>query len=72
MEKIQAGFLPQGVIIKKLDSSTPFRTANAIKSIRLRSWAIHDNILGVPFSDVTMYKYVGKSANVKTCKTCAW
>jgi len=72
MERIQAGFLPEGDLIKKLDSSTPFRTAKATKSIRLRSWAIHDNILGEPFSDVTMYKYVGKSANVRTCTTCAW
>jgi len=72
MERIEAGFLPEGDLIKKLDSSSPFRPAEATKSIRLRSWAIHDNILGEPFSDVTMYKYVGKSANVRTCRTCAW
>lgn len=72
MERIQSGFSPEGDILAKLDSSNPFRTKDAANSIRLRSWAIHDNILGHPFSDVTMYKYVGKSAKVRTCFTRKW
>ena len=72
MERIQSGFSPGGDLLPKLDSSNPFRTQDAANSIRLRSWAIHDDILGHPFSDVTMYKYVGKSAKVRTCFTRKW
>ena len=70
MERVQNGFSLKGDLVKKLDSSTPFRTVEAQNSVRLRSWAIHDDILGEPFSDVTMYKYVGKSADVRTCRSC--
>ncbi|MFN2215024.1 MAG: hypothetical protein ACK2UM_03110 [Anaerolineales bacterium] len=72
MERIQSGFSPSGDLTAKLDSSTPFRTSRAADSVRLRSWAIHDYILAEPFSDVTMYKYVGKSANIRTCFSCTW
>ena len=72
MERIQSGFSPHGDLFKKLDFSTSFRSSNAINSVRLRSWAIHDNILGEAFSEVTMYKYVGKYADVTTCRDCTW
>jgi len=72
MERIQAGFAPGGDLLARLDGSTPFRRPEAAHSIRLRSWAIHDNILGEPFTDVTMYKKVGKSAGVSTCGDCKW
>jgi hypothetical protein len=72
MERIQSGFSPDGDLIGKLDSSSPFRIPEASSSIRLRSWAIHDGILGESFSDVTMYKYVGKKAGIDTCFDCTW
>lgn len=72
MERIQAGFTPGGDLLPKLDSSTPFRQLAALGSIRLRSWAIHDGLLGEPFTDVTMYKTVGKHAEVATCNGCEW
>jgi len=72
MERIQTGFSPQGDLFNKLDGSSPFRMPEFAGSIRLRSWAIHDGILGEPFSEVTMYKYVGKSGNLKTCIGCSW
>ncbi len=72
MERIESGFSADGDLNARLDSSNPFRNSAAIDSIRLRSWAIHDNILGHPYSDVTMYKYVGKSANISTCLSCGW
>jgi len=72
MERIQTGFSPDGDLAEKLDSSSPFRTSQAANSVRLRSWAIHDNILSEPFSEVTMYKYVGKTANIRTCFSCTW
>lgn len=70
VERIQAGFSPGGNLLQRLDGSTPFRCPEAANSIRLRSWAIHDGILGEPFTNVTMYKRVGRSAGLYTCIGC--
>ena len=72
MEQIQAGFQPGGELRQHLDDSTPFRSPKAADSIRLRSWAIHDGILGEPFTDVTMYKRIGKPAGIDTAPNCEW
>jgi len=72
MNEIQAGFQEGGALRAKLDGSTPFRSPEAAHSIRLRSWAIHDGILGGPFTNVTMYKRVAVSANVNTAPGCDW
>ncbi len=72
MARIQAGFEPGGDLIARLDGSTPFRQPTAAHSIRLRSWAIHDGLLGEHFTDVTMYKYVGKTAENNSCPDCDW
>lgn len=72
MKRIQSGFSTDGDLVERLDGSTPFRMPEFAQSIRLRSWAIHDGILGEPFSEVTMYKYVGKSGNINTCSDCSW
>ena len=71
MLAINARFSPTGDLIEQLDNSSPFRTPKAADSIRLRSWAIHDGILGMPFTDITMYKHVGKHAGENTAK-CPW
>jgi hypothetical protein len=72
MERIQTGFSEGGDLLARLDNSSPFRQPAAKDSIRLRSWAIHDGILGEPFTNVTMYKHLGKSAGVNTCPNVAW
>ena len=72
LERIQSGFSPEGDLFNKLDGSTPFRLPKFSQSIRLRSWAIHDGILGEPFSEVTMFKYVGKTGKANTCFDCSW
>jgi len=72
MERIQSGFGPGGDLIPMLDGSSIFRQPGATSSIRLRSWAIHDQILGEPFTNVTMYKRVGKMAGLNTCIECSW
>lgn len=72
MEDIQTGFSTGGELIERLDASSPFRMPEFANSIRLRSWAIHDDILGEPYTEVTMYKYVGKSAGSNTCFDCTW
>lgn len=72
MERIESGFTEGGDLYNLLNASSPFREKEAAHSIRLRSWAIHDGILGEPFTDVTMYKLVGKSAGITTCPSCIW
>lgn len=72
MERIQTGFAAGGDLLPRLDGSSPFRQPEARSSIRLRSWAIHDGILTEPFTDVTMYKRIGKSAGLATCQGCTW
>ena len=72
MERIHAGFQEGGELHQKLDASNSFRSPQAASSIRLRSWAIHDGILGEPFTDITMYKQIGKSANISTAPGSDW
>ena len=72
MEAIHTGFQKGRELYQRLDGSTPFRSSGAANSIRLRSWAIHDGILGEPFTDITMYKRVGKSADISTTAGCDW
>jgi hypothetical protein len=72
MEAIHTGFREGGELYQRLDGSDPFRSTQAANSIRLRSWAIHDGILGDPFTNVTMYKQVGRSANITTTPGCEW
>ena len=72
VERIHAGFAPGGDLRKKLDGSTPFRMPEAANSVRLRSWAIYDGILGEPFTSVTMYRRVGKPVTQQISAGCAW
>src|SRR5687767_11744881 len=72
MEAIQAGFQEGGELSQRLDGSNPFRYTWAANSICLRSWAIHDGILGEPFTNVTMYKPVGKLAGINTTSGSEW
>ncbi len=72
MELIQNGFQPGGDLAARLDGSSPFRQPEAAKSIRRRSWAIHDGLLGEPFTEVTMYKRLGKDAGTSTTAACEW
>jgi hypothetical protein len=72
MERIESGFSSGGDLFARLDGSSPFRQPGAAQSIRLRSWAIHDGLLGEPFTDVTMYKRVGEEAEMATAPRCEW
>ncbi len=72
MTQIHAGFGEDGVLQQQLDDSNPFRSPQGATSVRLRSWAIHDGILGEPFTNVTMYKRVGISASINTAPGCEW
>ena len=72
MERIHTGFLEGGVYHALMDGSSPFRTSGMEATIRGRSWAVHDGILGIPFSNVTMYKRVGVHAGVATFSNATW
>ena len=66
MQWIDEAFQPGGQLHTALDGSTPFRQPEAWQTVRGRSWAIHDGILGEPWHGVRMYKQVGKHAGVDT------
>jgi hypothetical protein len=72
MNEIQAGFAEGGALHKQLNGSSPFRSSTAFSSVRLRSWAIHDGILGEPFTNVTMYKQVGVASALNSAPGCTW
>ncbi len=72
MERIHAGFQDGGDLRAKLDGSTPFRVPEHADSMRGRSWAIHDGVLGQPYCDVTMYKRVGKHAGIASFPNSKW
>lgn len=57
---------PHGVLYRKLDGSTPFRRPGMEQTVRGRSWAIHDGVLGKRWIRPTMLKEVGVSAGVNT------
>jgi hypothetical protein len=72
MERIHQGFQPDGEFFQRLDGSTPFRRPGVEKTVRGRSWAIHDGILGEPYADYHMYKQIGKHAGVSTFPDYVW
>lgn len=72
IEWIHQEFQPGGILHERLDGSTPFRQPDAWKTIRGRSWAIHDGILGHSFTGFHMYKRLDHPANVQTFPDAIW
>jgi hypothetical protein len=72
MESIHYRFSAGGDLHAKLDGSTPFRQPGFENSIRGRSWAIHDGIMGEPYTEVHMYKHIGQQAGVSTFPDGKW
>jgi hypothetical protein len=70
MEMINRGFQPGGELVARLDGSNPFRQPGAEKTVRGRSWAIHDGILGEPWRDIEMYRPLNNP--VQVCTFPAW
>jgi hypothetical protein len=70
MQTIDSEFRPGGRLHRALDGSTEFRQAGFDRTIRGRSWAIHDGILGtldgVTWGAVKMYRRAGHPAYVST------
>ena len=72
MEWIHKGFSAKGLLHARLDGSTPFRRPGADQTVRGRSWAIHDGLLGMTYSGIKMYKRVGIHAGIVTFPGAAW
>ncbi len=70
MEDIHQRFQPGGDLLAKLDGSSPFRMPGMEKTVRGRSWAIHDGILGEPWKDLEMYRSV--EGTVEVCTFPGW
>ena len=66
MLRIDQGFQPGGELHASLTPNNPFRHPEFAQSIRGRSWAIHDGILGHPYTGVHMYKRLGIDAGIRT------
>ena len=72
MERIDKGLRLGGEYFHALDGSSPFRQPETWKSIRGRSWAIHDGILGEPFGEIRMYKRIGQAAGINSFPDGEW
>jgi len=72
MQSLNIRFAEGGDLRSRLDGSTPFRQPEFARTIRGRSWAIHDNVLGEPYTGVVMYKRVGQDADVSTFTGEEW
>jgi hypothetical protein len=66
METVHAGFAGDGELAARLDGSSPFRAPGAERTVRGRSWALHDGVAGEPWGGVKMYKAAGRHAGVCT------
>jgi hypothetical protein len=72
MRAIHQGFQPGGELHARLTGDNPFRQPDAWKTVRGRSWAIHDGILDEAFRGIQMYKRVGKDAGIRTFPDSEW
>lgn len=70
METIDREFHPGGRLYRALDGSTAFRQPGFDRTIRGRSWAIHDGILdaldGAVWGGVKMYRLAGRPGGAST------
>jgi hypothetical protein len=66
MEEIHAGFAEGGPFHQALDCSLPFRSPGAERTVRGRSWAVHDGLPGLRWGGVKMYRATGRPAGVNT------
>jgi hypothetical protein len=72
MEQIHLEFQPEGKLFQALKPDNPFRQAGAATTVRGRSWAVHDGILGHPFTGFQMYKLLGKDLGINTFPNAQW
>jgi hypothetical protein len=66
MEAINDGFAESGPLAACLDDSSPFRSPEAARKVRGRSWALHDGIAPGTWGGVKMYRVAGRPAGIDT------
>ncbi len=66
MLEIDREFQPGGRYVARLDGSTAFRAPGMERTVRGRSWAIHDGIMDEPWNEVEIYKMIGVHAGIDT------
>jgi len=74
MQRIHQAFQPDGSLFRKLEAANPFRQPGFEKTVRGRSWAIHDGVISEIDDDLLeegwtspkMYLMVGKPRSVCT------
>lgn len=66
MLELDRRFRPGGDLRARLDGSTPFRAPALADTVRGRSWALHDGILGEPMEPIKLFKRCGVDAGVRT------
>jgi len=72
MEALHRQFQPGGEFHRRLDASTPFRMPDAAGTVRGRSWAIHDGILGEHWPIPRLYRVVGRDLASPTSWGCPY
>lgn len=72
MQRINQEFQPGGAYYELLSNDNPFRSKDAWETVRGRSWAIHDGILGHPYTGFQMYKRLGVNAGINTFPGAKW
>jgi len=66
MQEIDERFQPGGIYFKRLDGSSEFRLPGAERTVKGRSWAIHDGIMDESWDNVRIYKMIGVHAGIDT------
>jgi hypothetical protein len=66
MEAIHNGFAMGGPLASRLDGSSPFRSPEAARTVRGRSWALHDGLAPSAWGGVKMYRAAGRPAGIST------
>jgi hypothetical protein len=66
MLEIDREFHPGGTLYQRLDGSNLFRMPGMERTVRGRSWAIHDGIMDQPWDEVQIYKIIGVHAGLNT------
>jgi hypothetical protein len=72
MRRIDAGFRDDGDLTQKLDGSSAFRQPGMNRTVRGRSWAIHDGILECSWDGIRIYKVIGQDAGIRTFSGLEW
>ena len=66
MDAIHDGFDAGGALARALDGSSPMRSPEAGRTVRGRSWALHDGVSPGAWGGVKMYRAPGRHARVNT------